>query len=230
LDPWTRAPFPVWCEKIEHVRQAGDTFNVEDPVDLYALLPSKWHDLHQSRSSRLSVLWNPVDLCKALYTEYSIPYKEQIILLVCYDLGRKNPNQLLIVDPPRRRVNRNEDSAAQMAAAAMTVEHAGSGISTFLLKPKDLNGEVLCKHMMQRHLHDSTHQSHAPITYLDVQCSDGQVQECGPDAKYLRGCSIMSDDHGAGTTMKLKPGSSTTLGMQSHTTGCRTTQSSGSVA
>jgi hypothetical protein len=47
-----------------------------------------------------------------------------------------------------------------MAAATAAVEHAASGFSTFLLKPNDLKGDALFKHMMQIRLH------HAPPNHV----------------------------------------------------------------
>jgi hypothetical protein len=41
-----------------------------------------------------------VEICKALYTECITPYKEKNSLLVCYDLAKKHPDQLLMMDPP----------------------------------------------------------------------------------------------------------------------------------
>jgi hypothetical protein len=98
----------------------------------------------------------------------------------------------------------NEDGNAQMAAAAASVKRAARGISTFLLNANDLKHEGLFKHMVQWHLNNSTYESHVSSTYLDGHCSEVKVQEFGPDAKDLQKCSIMSYDHGARATMKLR--------------------------
>jgi hypothetical protein len=90
-----------------------------------------------------------------------------------------------------------------MAVAAGAVERAACGLNTFLLKPKDLKGEILFKHMVQQCLNDTNVKSHVPLMCLDVQHSEAQIKEFGPDTKDLRKCSITSHAHGAGATLKL---------------------------
>jgi hypothetical protein len=146
-----------------------------------------------------------VDLCKAMYTECSIPYKEQNSFLVCYDLVKKNPEQLLMVELPHNHIIRNEEDDAQKVTATTPVKQVASGLNTSLLKPKDLvgGGGVVQAHVVQQRLHDVKLNNHAPRMYLDVQCSDEQVREFGPGAKDLRKCSIMSYARGTGATRKL---------------------------
>jgi hypothetical protein len=113
LDPRSRVSFPDWCKKIEHFLQAGETFKVEDPVVLYELLRLTWHSMTPVyKQNVISVVEShgtqfTVELCKALYTECSIPYKEQNSLRVCYYLVKKHPEQVLMMDPPRCRVIHN---------------------------------------------------------------------------------------------------------------------------
>jgi hypothetical protein len=63
-----------------------------------------------------------VDLCKVMRIECSIPYKEQNSILVCYDLAKKNMDQLLVMELPQCHIIRNEEDKAQMASAAAAVE------------------------------------------------------------------------------------------------------------
>jgi hypothetical protein len=63
-----------------------------------------------------------VELCKALYTGCIIPYKEQHRLRVCYDLYKKHPEQLMMMDPPQRHMIHNEDDDAMIAVDAAAVE------------------------------------------------------------------------------------------------------------
>jgi hypothetical protein len=84
-----------------------------------------------------------------------------------------------------------------VAAGLAAVERAVSGISSFLPKPKEMSGEDLFRHMVQKRLSDPRIKSHEPIVYLDLSCSKEQVQDFAPDS------SIMSFAHGDGAKMKL---------------------------
>jgi hypothetical protein len=121
---------------------------------------------------------------------------------VCYDLAKKHPEQLMMMDPPRYHVIHNGDDDLLMAEAAAGVERTECGLNTFLLKPKDLKGESFFKYMVQHRLNDARANRHAPSMYLGVEYSEAQVKECGPDAKYLRKSSIMSYEHVDGSTVK----------------------------
>jgi hypothetical protein len=123
----------------------------------------------------------------------------------------------------------NEDDDLLMAEAAAGVERAACGFNTCMIKPKDLKGEALFKHMVKYCLNDARAKSLATSMYLGIEHYEAQVKEFGPGAKDLRKCSIMSYTHGDGATMKLTPGSLTTLGVSSLMVACRTIPS-GSVA
>jgi hypothetical protein len=89
-----------------------------------------------------------------------------------------------------------------MTEAAVGVERAACGLSTFLLKPKDLKGEALFKHTVQHFFTDSRAKIHTPSVYLNIEHSEAQVKELGPDAKDVRKCSIVRYAHGDRATMK----------------------------
>jgi uncharacterized radical SAM superfamily Fe-S cluster-containing enzyme len=97
----------------------------------------------------------------------------------------------------------NEDDDIMTAETATRVEIAAHGSNAFSLKPKELKGESLFKHMVQHRLNDSRSKIHTPIVYLGIEHSEAQVKELGPDAKDLRKCSIMCYAYGDGATMKL---------------------------
>jgi hypothetical protein len=144
------------------------------------------------------------ELCKALCTKCSIPYKEQNSFLVCYDFAKKHPEQLLMMDQPRCHVIRNEDDNLLIAEAAAGVERAACGFNTFMLKPHDLKGEALFNHMLQHRLNDTIAKSHIPSMYLGVEHSEAQLKEFGPDVKDLWKCNIINYARGDGAMMNLE--------------------------
>jgi hypothetical protein len=110
-------------------------------------------------------------------------------LLVCYNLAKNHPQQLLMVDPSRYHVIRNEDDDLLMAEAARGVERAACRLTRLPFKPNDLKGEALFRHIVESHLNDATAKNHTPRMYLNVDHSEAQVKEFGPDVKDLRKCS-----------------------------------------
>jgi hypothetical protein len=93
--------------------------------------------------------------------------------------------------------NQTDSCKAQVAARLAAVERAVNGISSFLLKPKELPGEDLFRHMVKKRLNDPRIKSHEPSVYLDLSCSKEQAQDFAPES------SIMSFAHGNGAKMKL---------------------------
>jgi hypothetical protein len=95
MDPRTMVPFPEWCKKIEHFLQAGQSFKSEEPAQLYRLLPSVLHGMTPAEKSQMVAMIEvhggevSVDLCKALRSECSIPFKDQHSMFVAYNLAKK---------------------------------------------------------------------------------------------------------------------------------------------
>jgi hypothetical protein len=79
-----------------------------------------------------------VDLCKALCTECSIPYKEIHPMLMCYDLVNKHPEHLDLTLPTSNI--QQEESHSYIIMAKMVVSGATSGLNRFLLEPDGLSG------------------------------------------------------------------------------------------
>jgi hypothetical protein len=156
------------------------------------LLPSTWHSIAPVEKQKVVSIVEShgaqftVEICKALYIECIIHYKEQNSLLVCYDLAKTHPEQLLMMDPPRYHVIHNEDDDILMTEADAGVERSAYGLNMFMLKTKDLNGKSLFNHIC-----------------LDVEHSEAQVEEFGSGAKYLQMCSIMRYAHDDGVMMKF---------------------------
>jgi hypothetical protein len=90
-----------------------------------------------------------------------------------------------------------------VATGLAAVEQAVSGLSSFLLNHKELAGEDLFRHMVQKQLNDPRIKSHEPSVYLDLICSKEQVQDFALGKKDLRKSSIMSFVNGDGANMKL---------------------------
>jgi hypothetical protein len=141
LDPRSGVLFPDWCKKIEHFLQSGETFKVGAPADLYALLPSMWDSMTPVEKHKVvSTVEHhdaqfTVELCKAVYTECRIPFKEQNSLRVCYHLVNTHPEQLLMMDTPHCHMICSEDYVVLMAEVAPAMERAACGLNTFLRKP-----------------------------------------------------------------------------------------------
>jgi hypothetical protein len=92
---------------------------------------------------------------------------------------------------------------AQVEAGLAAVERATSGLSSFLIKPKELVGGDLIRHMVQKRLNDPMIKSHEPRVYLDLSCSKEKIQYLAPGKKDLRKSIIMRFPHGDGAKMKL---------------------------
>jgi hypothetical protein len=100
-DPPTSVCFPQWCKKIEHFIQAGQSFKMEGPLNMYAPLPSFWHGMTlEERKKAVSLMDKHEDvltaeLCKELHKESSIAYKDQQSIKFATISQRLIPNYLI---------------------------------------------------------------------------------------------------------------------------------------
>jgi hypothetical protein len=100
MDPRLQLRFDQWRKKMEGFLHAGETFKEEETLSMYAMLPSAWHGIMPDEKRKMMTVIDmyggvfSVDLCKALITECSIPFKEIHQMLMCYDLAKKHMDHL----------------------------------------------------------------------------------------------------------------------------------------
>jgi hypothetical protein len=133
MDPRSQLSFDQWCKHIEGFLQSGETFKEEEPLSMYAKLPSTWHGMMPDENINMMNVIDShcdvfsVDLCKALRTECSIPFKEIHPMLMCYDLAKNHPEHLGMKMPNIN--NQQEDAHSDIVMANAAVSGATSGLT-----------------------------------------------------------------------------------------------------
>jgi hypothetical protein len=99
---------------------------------MYAMQPSTWHGMTPAEKRNIMNVIDShgavfsVDLCKALRTECSIPFKEIHPMLMCYGLAKKHPEHL---DMTITNINnQQEDAHPDIAMDKAAVSGATAGL------------------------------------------------------------------------------------------------------
>jgi hypothetical protein len=206
MDPLTSVCFPQWCKKIEHFIQAGQSFKTEGPLNTYALLPSFWHGMTlEERKKTVSTInkhdgVSRVELCKELHKEYSIAYKDQQSIRVCYDLLKACPEQLNMESPSiaeRAAVREAPDVIA--AYASLSDVNSGLTLSEFMPAALKGTGLRLFEHMISKRCVDPKGGvKDAPSPHFDVSISSPQRDMLKPTSLELSKQEIMKYAGGHG--------------------------------
>jgi hypothetical protein len=104
MDPRTMISFPKWCKKIAPMLAAGQKFKSKAPVDMYALLLGWWHGmLPEDKRQIVRVIdkhngFTP-QCCQELKTQCRVPFNDQQIVHVCYEMAKQNLEQLEMAVP-----------------------------------------------------------------------------------------------------------------------------------
>eukprot|EP00978_Attheya_sp_CCMP212_P031727 scaffold120920_cov35-Attheya_sp.AAC.1 len=227
MDPRVSIPFSEWCKKISASLAAGQTFKLETPIDNYALLPSWWHgttpaDKHQVFQVIESEHGFTPQCCIYLFDQCHIPYANQQILRVCYEMAKLNPEQLEMGIPSKESVEIAQDNP-DVRAAYESAGHVTDGLEAFQLKPASKKGEELLDHMHAFALRDPKSKTEddtavKPSAYLDLSISSDQLKIImQPRARDITMRELMRDAGGNGATMKIAKRKLSTFGaIQSH--------------
>lgn len=210
----TSIPFPDWCKKISCFLTAGQKFKLETPIDNYALLPGWWHgtdpedkkkivgviDLHEGFSPQC---------CKELMSHCHVPYADQQILLVCYEIAKKHPAQLEMGIPSEESVATAQDRV-DVRAAYKAVGHVTDGLESFQLKPASKTGQALLDHMHLFALRDPKSKSKdgntvvEPSSHLALCVSDHQREILLKSSmREITMRELMKNAGGQGATLKI---------------------------
>ena len=121
MDPRTMVSFPEWCKKIAPILASGQTFKSENPVVVYSLLPGWWHGtLPEEKKAIVGVIdkhegFTP-QCCMELKSQCSIPFVDQQIVRVCYEMAKQHPKHLEMGIPSDDAICVAEDNADVRAA------------------------------------------------------------------------------------------------------------------
>eukprot|EP00978_Attheya_sp_CCMP212_P031047 scaffold116016_cov35-Attheya_sp.AAC.2 len=187
MDPRVSIPFSEWCKKISASLAAGQTFRLETPmINNYALIPSWWHGTsHPADKHRVFQVIESENgfmpqCCINLFDQCYIPYANQQILRVCYEMAKLNPEQLEMGMPSKESVEIAQDNPDVRAA----YESGGcvtNGLEDLHLKPASKKGEELLDHMHAFVLRDPKSKMEddtavKPSAYLDLIISNDQLK------------------------------------------------------
>jgi hypothetical protein len=177
LDPRTRVSFGDWTKRIECFLQAGESFKAE-AVDTYLLLPSFWHGMKPDER-RLVVATvqkyqgYSIDCLKELRDVCNIPIKDMQHLQVCVECAKEHAEQLDRDAPDADTIVVAKSNPDIIVAAQADLKGATYGLDSFLIKPLELKGMDLFKHLRYKSVTNPTAKE-APSNFLDVEVTDNQ--------------------------------------------------------
>jgi hypothetical protein len=216
--------FPEWCKKIASILAAGQKFKSETPVDMYTLLLGWRHGtLPEEKKKIVGVIdrhngFTP-ECCKELKSHCHIPFADQQIVRIFFEVAKQHPEQLEMGVPSNDSINIAEDNvdvrAAYIAAGCVT-----DGLQSFQLKPPSKKGQDLLDHMHAFTLRDPKNQCCKqdgqsndttavmvvvePSAHLDLAISDSQhdiILKASNRDLTMR--ELIKDAGGQGATMKI---------------------------
>jgi hypothetical protein len=118
---------------------------------MYALLPGWWHGtLTEQKKKIVGVIdkhegFTP-QCCKELKSQCSIPFVDQQLVRVCYEMAKQHPEHLGMGMPSDDSVEVAEKNV-DVRAAYEAAGHVTNGLQTFQLKPPSKKGQDLLDHM-----------------------------------------------------------------------------------
>jgi hypothetical protein len=147
MDPRTVISFPEWCKKIALILAAGQKFRSETPVDMYALLPGWWHGTLPKEKKKIVGVIDKHDgftpeCCKELKSHCHIPFADQQIVRICFEMAKQHPEQLEMGVPSDDSINIAEDNA-DVRAAYTAAGCVTDGLQSFQLKPPSKKGRLV---------------------------------------------------------------------------------------
>jgi hypothetical protein len=169
--------FGDWTKRIECVLQAGESFKAE-AVDTYLLLPSFWHGMKPDErrlvvASVQKYQGYSIDCLKELQDVCSIPIKDMQHLQVCIECAKEHAEQLDRDAPDADTIVVAKSNPDIIVAALAALKGATHGLDSFLIKPPELKGMDLFKHLRYKSVTSPTAKE-APSNFLDVEVTDDQ--------------------------------------------------------
>jgi hypothetical protein len=155
----TRVSFPEWIHRITSDVQARGIFKPPSTDDMYQMLPSLWHGLTpQERHAAASIVEKhgdiyTVECVQQIVEDCPIPLKDLDKLRMCISVAKDFSDFMTRQhgeDVGLKPVDdANAGVAPELLAAQALVKPITDGLSSFELKPKDLEGLSLLSHMLQ---------------------------------------------------------------------------------
>jgi len=199
---------------------AGQKFKSEAPVDMYALLPGWWHGtLPEDKRKIVGVIdkhngFTP-QCCQELKTQCRVPFNDQQIVRVCYEMAKQHPEQLEMGVPSNDSIHVATDNV-DIREAYMAAGHVTDGLQSFQLRPPCKKGHDLLDHMHAFALRDpkqkcnkqdgcnATANTVELSSHLDLAISDSQYDIIlRASNRDLTMRELMKDAGGQGATLKI---------------------------
>jgi hypothetical protein len=151
--------------------------------------------------------------CMELKSQCSIPFVDQQIVRVCYEMAKQHPEHLEMGIPSDEAICVAEDNV-DVRTAYEAAGHVTDGLESFLLKPPSKKGQDLLDHMHAFALRDPKNKCKGgggndtvvvePSSHLDLSISNSQHDIIlKPLTRDLTMRELMKDAGGQGATMKI---------------------------
>ena len=183
MDPRNQLTFADWCIKISPALMAGQKFKKEMANDdPYLLLPGFWHGMSPAEKRQTFDIFSrheqvySSNCVNEMRNTCHIPSAMMQSIRMCLALARDNPSHLDRGAPTMEEINAAAavDGGVPDAVeqAQRDVQSVTNGLNSFILKPPELEGEELFKHMIGFRKRNTKDDEHKISAYLNVLPND----------------------------------------------------------
>lgn len=220
LRPSTRVGFPAWCKRIESFLEGGTSFEEEEELDVYSLLPAFWRGMEPSdKKKAVAILgkhegeWT-VACVLELSKEVHVAMKDMHHLRVCLDAAAADKTHL---DRVAAKGAVPVVLTGEGAVATASMVDVTRGLTSFQLVPRGppseahpkgealLKGADLLRHMAQfSRRRANPREPHLPSVHLNVEVTDVQASTIlNPTAEDYSKAAIIRETAGEEAKTKL---------------------------
>ncbi len=179
MDPRNQLSFADWCTKISPALMAGQKFKKETANDdPYLLLPAFWHGMTPTEKRQIVDVFSrheevyTADCIMEMRNTCRIPTANMQSIRMCLALARDNPSHLDRGAPTMEEMNAATELPDAVEQAHRNGKTITNGLNSFLLKPPELAGEELFKHMIDFRKRNVKNEDHKISAHLNVSPKD----------------------------------------------------------
>jgi hypothetical protein len=179
MDPRNQLSFADWCTKISPALMAGQKFKKETANDdPCLLLPALWHGMTPAEKRQIfDIFSRHEEVCSAdciieMRNTCRIPTAMMQSIRMCLALARDNPSHLDRGAPTMEEINVAAELPNEVEQAHRDGKTVATGLNSFVLKPPELAGEELFKHMIGFRKRNVNNEEHKISAHLNASPKD----------------------------------------------------------